>query len=200
MFLQAAILSALLFSQISPAAEINLPPIGIHQKLLTFEKSINPENIMVIYTKLDEKCRLETDPSERDQPVFDFYWLMDGKNYKPVHPMIKSGIRDRLEFEADAIPANRQNSFYVKVNDLKEMEHDLTDTRLHIVTKAAEANKCDADAFMTLGASDGNATILLTKIFTEAKRSFLSAKVIAITVYGNDVKTGKAIVRTYKAK
>ena len=72
------------------AAEVtDIPEVGVHQPILVVEKNVNPQNLMVIYTKVDAKGLFLANPADQDRPVFDFYWLMDGKNYKPVNGMIK---------------------------------------------------------------------------------------------------------------
>ena len=52
---------------------------------------------MVLYTKVDANGHFLTDHADRNRPVFDFYWLMDGKNYKPVNGRIKTEIGKRLD-------------------------------------------------------------------------------------------------------
>lgn len=176
----------------------NIPEVGNHYRLFNFEKNINPQNILIVYTKLDEKCRFVTDPSQRDQPTFDFYWMMDGTKYKPVNPLIKSGIRDRLEFQND--PANRDTSFFVKINDLKEMEHDLPDSTMHVVARAGKTG-CEVDGTVRLGASAKNETITLTKIYTEAKnQGGLYPTPTSITLTGVSTKSGQVISATFHAK
>lgn len=59
----------------------NIPEIGAHQPVLIVEKNVNPENKMVVYTKLDANGHFMADGN---WPLLDFYWMMDGKNYKPV--------------------------------------------------------------------------------------------------------------------
>lgn len=183
---------------LSPAAELsNMAPIGAHYRVITVEKSINPENIMVVYTKVDSHCRFITDPAQRDQPVFDFYWLMNRKSYKPVHKLIKGEVRKRLEFELD--PSDRHQSFYVRMNDMKEVHHDLRDNRLNVRSENV-GGKCVVSATMTLGPSAGNAKIYLSKVYSEAKKGLIMPSLVSISLTGKDVNSGKTISKTYKAK
>lgn len=190
-------LAALPFAGAQAAELSNMAPIGSHYRVITVEKSINPENIMVVYTKVDSQCRFLTDPAQRDQPVFDFYWLMDRKNYKPVHKLIKGEVRKRMEFQIDR--EDRHNSFYVNLNDMKEVRHDLKDNRLHVRSEMVEG-KCQVSASMTLGPSAGNAKIHLNKVYSEAKKGLIMPSLVSITLSGKDVTSGKAVSKTYKAK
>lgn len=190
-------LATLPFASAQAAELSNMAPIGAHYRVITVEKSINPENIMVVYTKVDSQCRFLTDPAQRDQPVFDYYWLMDRKNYKPVHKLIKGEVRKRLEFQID--PSDRHNSFFVNMNDLKEVRHDLRDGRLNVRSEMIDG-KCQVNATMTLGASAGNAKIYLNKVYSEAKKGLIMPSLVSITLSGKDVNSGKAISKTYKAK
>ena len=182
----------------SLGAELSqIAPIGAHYRLFTVEKSINSQNIMVVYTKLDSQCRFLTDPNERDQPVFDFYWLMDGRRYKRVHPLIKAEVKKRLEFQVDS--TDRQHSFYVKLNDMKEVRHDLRDNRLH-VSSSMENGACHVGAMMSLGPSAGNANIEVTKFYSEAKRGLIYPTLISISISGKSLASGQSVHHTYPAR
>ncbi|MFM9726342.1 hypothetical protein ACKI1L_38100, partial [Streptomyces scabiei] len=78
---------ALLVSLPVFAREItDIPQLGTHQQIFTVEKNVNPENVAIVYTKVDSACRFVNDPANRDEPVFDFYWRMGGTDYKPMNP------------------------------------------------------------------------------------------------------------------
>ena len=134
------------------------------------------------------------------QPVFEFYWKMDRKNYKPVHQMIKNEIRERLSLVSSKDP----DRFSVKINDLSEVKNDIADPHLDI---RAEAEKeadgdCKVEALMTLGPSDQNATINLESIYSESKKTIVPPfhKLIAVTLRGTDIKTGEEISHRYEAR
>jgi len=182
--------------QTASAKEVgNIPQIGKHQSIFVVNKSVNPLNIAVAYTKVDDKCRFVTNPENRDQPIFDFYWLMDGKNYKPMHSMIKSEFLRRMSFVENE--GDRTSHFLIGANDLKEVNHDIADPRLEVRSKVIPGG-CDVEAFITLGPSNGNARIRVTNIYGEG-RSF-PPKVYFINITGVNVKTGKAVTVKYNAK
>lgn len=170
--------------------------IGPHQPLFIFEKNRNPQNLMVVYTKLDGKCRVLTKhDAEGTAPIFDFYWLMDGKKFKPVAFAIKSGIRSRLKI----LPAQDKNSISILMNNLKEVDTDLKDFTLSVQTHFNKNGGCDVKSLITLGPSDKNATLQLKSIYAESK-GYLFPTLISITLKGTDLKTGAFVERKYLAK
>lgn len=181
-----------------PLGAARLEPIGEHQRLLLFEKNENPQNVMVIYTKIDGACSLAK--GENGQPVFDFYWMMDGERYKPVHSMIKSGIRDRLEFQGGSAEKGPRD-FFVRINDMKEVKNDLPDPRLHVELQS-EGRGCTADARIQLGPSDQGRVLKVESIYSEAKKIMMPPfrKLVAVTLRGVDAKTGEKIERRFQGK
>ena len=182
------------------AAEVtNIPEVGAHQPILVVGKSVNPQNLMVIYTKVDANGRFLTNPSDQNRPVFDFYWLMDGKNYKPVHRLIKNEIGRR--FECQSSPSGRATHFVINMNDLKEMNSDIEEPKVDVYAKGSGGAR-DVEAQMTLGASDGNMRIKLSSIYTEG-RAFPPA-LYSVTLKGEEIVngklTGKKVARKYDAK
>lgn len=180
------------------ASEVtNIPQVGDHHRIFVFEKNENPQNIMVIYTQVDSGCRFLTDRTDGGKPTFDFYWLMERRSYKPVHPLIRGGIQERLEVN----PTSDRQLFYVRINDLKEMQQDIQDPRLQVRSRAVDG-RCQVTGSLTLGPSDGNRTIRLTSIYTEAKKTLLPPfrKPVSVTLNGVDVKTGQSVSRKYMAK
>jgi hypothetical protein len=178
----------------------SIPEIGPHYRVVTIEKSVNPRNKLVAYTRLDEKCRVVRDPKQGGRPVFDFYWLMDGTRYKRVHPLIKRGIRKRLEVAASP-PKSRDGAFSVRLNELDAVEHDLGASPLFWIRAEKKGAGCSAEARITLGPSNKNAVIRLDTIYSEADlKGRFSAKVKTIALKGADVRTGKPLVRVYRAK
>ncbi len=175
------------------SAEVtNIPEIGAHQPILIVEKNVNPENKMVVYTKLDANGRFVADGN---QPVLDFYWLMDGKNYKPVNEKIKNEIRKR--FTAQWSSKDRA-AFILNVNDLKVMKSDIKEPRMDVYAGKA-GDGMSVEAQMNLGPSDGNMRIKLSSIYTEG-RAFPPA-VDSVTLKGetivNGSATGKKVTRKY---
>lgn len=169
-------------------------PLGPHQRILLFKKNENPQNVMVIYTKTDERCHFALSDHK---PVFDFYWLMDGVNYKPVHSLIKSGIRGRLQLDV-APGGDGSSSFFVNINDLSEVKNDLEHPRLlvHTLRKGA---RCDVEALVTMGPSDRRAVVRVDNLFADAELSLLPPfrKVVSVTLNGVNTETGQAFSRTF---
>lgn len=193
------------------AAEIDVPGVGKHTRLLTIEKSENPQNVMRVYTKLDEQCRFARDPADRSRPLVDFYWLMDRTRYKPVHPLIKSGVRKRVRVDAlvssgppgaPVTPgAKKTESFTMRLEDLKELKTDLPEAALN-VTARRTSKGCDVSVVTRLGPSDGFETLRLEKIHTESRKSLLPPfrKLVSVTLEGLAATTGDELRRTYVAR
>lgn len=190
---------------VKPAAEV-----GPHQPVLIFEKNENPQNILVVYTKLNEDCRFIADPSEPSLPVFDFYWLMDRTRYKPVHPLIKSGIHDHLRLETPPVlrPAKNDDkkvpvwdSLSARIQILDELKHDLEEPRVTVKAVKREG-ACTVQALMKLGPSDQNRTIALESIYSESRKVLWPPfrQVVSVTLTGTDVASGEKVKRTYLAK
>jgi hypothetical protein len=184
----------------SAAAEVrDIPELGPHRPILTVQKNVNPQNVMVVYTKVDTNGRFVRDSADQGRPVFDFYWLMDGKTYKPVNPMIKAEIRKRLERQWQS--GSRATRFVINVNDLKEVKSDIKDPKVDVCARE-NGDDWTVEVQMNLGPSDGNMRIRLSSIQTEG-RAFPPA-VHSVTLKGeeivNGMPTGKKVVRKYEAE
>ena len=182
------------------AGEIaTIPEIGAHHPILILEKNVNPQNLMVIYTKEDANGRFLTDTVNRNRPVVDFYWLMDGKNYKPVNSMIKNEIGKRFDWQLS--PTNPATHFVVNLNDLKEVGSDIKDPKIDVYASRGGGSR-GVEAQMSLGPSNGNMRIKLTSIHTEG-RAFPPA-VYAVILKGEEIvdgkPTGKKVARRYDGK
>jgi len=182
------------------AVEItNITEVGAHHPILTVGKSVNPQNLMVVYTKVDANGHFLADNADPDRPEFDCYWLMDGKNYKPVNQMIKKEIRRR--FECQSSPADRTTHFVIHMNDLKEVDSDIREPKVDVYANGSDGAR-NVEAQITLGPSDGNMRIRLSSIYTEG-RAFPPA-VFSVTLKGEEIvngkRTGKWVSRKYDAK
>ncbi|MES2855873.1 MAG: hypothetical protein V4692_08415, partial [Bdellovibrionota bacterium] len=71
--------SIVLISAAGNAAELDVAPIGAHFPLFTFEKSFNPQNALIAFTRLDESCHFVERDANR---IVDFYWFNSGKERK----------------------------------------------------------------------------------------------------------------------
>jgi hypothetical protein len=200
---------ALAHPSMTGQAVTNVGDVGEHYPLFLVEKSHHPENITVVYTKLDMHCRVIPDREHGFLPTLDFYWLMDATRYKPMAGALKAGARKRLQF----IDANGSQgdltAFAVRTDDLTRVQHDLQSPTMQIKAERQGAT-CVATALMTLGPSDGNATLKVESVSTETEPITLlkkmqamtdpdSIQIYAVTVKGTDIVTGQPIERTYHA-
>jgi hypothetical protein len=201
--------NALAHPSMTGQAVTNVEDVGEHYPLFFIEKSHHPENITVVYTKLDMDCRVIPDREHGFLPTLDFYWLMDATHYKPMAGLLKAGARKRLQFinanGAQGDPA----SFAVRTDDLSRVQHDLQSPTVQIKAER-QGDACVATAFMTLGPSNGNATMKIESVSTKTEPITLfkkmramadpdSIRIYAVTVKGTDVATGQPIERTYHA-
>lgn len=143
----------------------DLAPIGRHHPVFVVEKNENPQNIMVAFVKLGKDCRLAPDPERPGLPLFDFYWLMDGKRYKRVHPLIKAGVRSRMEIVSSA---KNGRSFEMRLNDFKELRGDFAGARL---TVSVEGAPCQPVTELALNAA--TPPIRLISIYSDSRKTFL---------------------------
>lgn len=183
----------------APAGKVEaMREIGAHYPILIVAKNVNPQNFMVVCTKADADGRFLKNAANRNRPVLDFYWLMDGKNFKPVNVLIKNEIGKRLECQLG--PAGNETHFWVYVNDLKEVDSDIRDPKMDVYSRqSGDTQKVEAQ--MSLGPSDGKMRIKLSSIYTEG-RAFPPA-VYSVTLSGEEIVggmlTGKKVTRRYKA-
>ena len=190
-------------------AVTNIVDVGEHYPLFLIEKSHHPENIAVVYTKLDKYCHVIPDREHGFLPTLDFYWLLDAVRYKPMAELLKAGARKRLQF----IDANRSQgnttAFTVRTDDLSRVQHDLQSPTVQIKAER-QGDACVATAFMTLGPSNGNVTIKVDSVATMTEPMTLlktmramadpdCIRIYTVTVKGTDVATGQPIERTYYA-
>ncbi len=192
------VLVLLAFNTSQAAPTISKGDVGFHNPVLLFEKDRNPENILVIYTKLNPDCSIVKTLAPRpaaQKPALDVYWLMAGQTFKPVNGIIKSKIFEGFQIQ----DSNNSNSFDVLLNNLEEVKTDLPSKRMTIQSGRVGPGKCDAHALFRLGASDQNAVLKLTSIYTETEGSKFSPQVTAITIKGINVETGRIVIRRYLA-
>jgi hypothetical protein len=184
------LISKILFSAWALRAEVrNLPEIGRHFPLFTFEKNENPQNIMMVYVKLDDEGRFEKDPKHPKQPLIGFYWLMNREKYKPVHPLIVHGIRERLHFVSQA-PDRR--SFRIRLSDLDALKQGMKSADIDV--KVVGRQNPTVEACLR--------GVKIDRIYSEAHKTFLPPfrKVDAITIFGESVVDGDPVSRTYSAR
>ncbi|OYZ23025.1 MAG: hypothetical protein B7Y39_06590 [Bdellovibrio sp. 28-41-41] len=151
-----------------------LDPIGPHYEVFRLEKSENPQNVLVIYTRLDEQFRFQLDPENSVMPVFGFYWLMDRTNFKPVHSLIRGGIAERLHVDVPANFSETRSAFTVLVKS----------------------------TFDTEGLTKQSSALTLDKIYAESETTLLPTfpRVIMLKLQGQNEKTGLPEVKIFEQK
>src|SRR5262252_319842 len=190
-------------------AVTNVGDVGEHYPLFLIEKSYHPENIAVVYTKLDTDCRVIPDREHGFLPTLDFYWLLDATRYKPMSELLKAGARRRFQFIDTHESQSHTTAFAVRTDDLSRVQHDLPSPTVQIKA-ARQGDACVAIAFMTLGPSNGNVTMKVESVATTTEPITLlktmramadlgAIRIYALTVKGTDVVTGQPIERTYHA-
>jgi hypothetical protein len=187
-----------LFARSEDAKTTATREIGEHEQIILFKKSVNPQNLLLVYTKVNPDCTFKQDP-QAGHVVFDFYWLMDGTRYKPVASAIKAEINKRLE----ALPSQNLNSFSVAVRDLNQVVTDIPENKWKIdVTSAKVGRECVIKAFMNLGASSKNVRLQLKQIYSDASANIFtrSVTVRSLTLSGIDAATGAPFEQTYKGR
>ena len=83
--------------------------------------------------------------------------------------MIRSEIKNRVSFNGIN---DSKDTFKVKLNDLKELRHDLTDTSME-VTSEIIGGKCVVKSVITLGASAKYRKLALKKTYREVTTNLI---------------------------
>ncbi len=179
--------SAFLLTQAAWASQ------SIERRLFTLEKSLNSENTLNIHTQTDENCKFVAGANG----YVDFYWLMEGKTIKQVHPMIRTKVQERVQF----IGINdRRDSFKVRLNDLSEIKHDLES---NIIEARAEIvnGTCTVNSIIQLGASAKYKKLNLQRTFCEVN-SLLGVPngCKYLELAGKDNATGEGLKVKFKGK
>jgi hypothetical protein len=186
-----AICLSCLFPGLSAFASEDIAPIGKHYPVFRLEKSENAQNVMVTYVKLNEACQI-TEDSEK--ALYGFYWLMNRENYKAVHPLIRRGIRKRLELVS--ISEDRRN-MVLRLNNLKEFQQKVKSAEIEIHTKKA-GRDCKLDGILAI---DGD-RIKLEKVYSETTTTFIPPfrKLKALTVTGSTLVGEHKVSRRYSTR
>lgn len=188
------LLSLLFLSHLAiGSGAINLGPIGTHYEIFRFEKSENPQNILVVYTRLDDHCQFLLASENPASPEFGFYWLMDKKAYKPVHPLIRDGISERLKVVIPPNFSKSRDSFSVRVTDLNQVDPTLQNALVK-VSADKQVNACQVKATFD--------AVKLKKIYAESEKTLLPPfrKVTSLRFYGVNEKTGESEQKIFQEK
>jgi hypothetical protein len=165
----------------------------IERKLFTLEKSLNSENTLNIHTQTDENCKFVSSANG----YVDFYWLMDGKNIKQVHPMIRTKVQERVQF----IGINeKRDSFKVRLNDLSEIRHDLESNTIEARAEIVNGT-CTVNSIIQLGASAKYKKLNLQRTFCEVNSLMgIPNGCKYLELAGSDNATGEGLKARFKGK
>jgi len=186
---------------VATGAQAEPPPLGVtinkyfgeHAPLFVFKKTIYPENIVIVYTKMDRNCNIVYDRQKR-APTFGLYWLDDGVRFDPA-PQLAAQLLERMPIEPNG---NDPTSFYVRLLDLNRVNHDLADDRLLIKSERA-GNTCRVGAYVML---KNRKLVRITSTLTDATINFFTfdTDIRSLTVYGHEAgNTSKTVVRKFTA-
>lgn len=171
----------------------------VERKLFTMEKNYNPENIMIIHTQTDKDCKFVTSTKNAERNYLEFYWNMNfGAEKKEVHSMIRSEIKERVQF----VGINeRRDLFRIKLNDLTELRHDLTDTTVDVSSEISQG-KCNVKSILHLGASGNYAKMNVKKVYCDVTKNMIGVPngCSFIQLEGTDADTGAKIFVKFKKK
>jgi hypothetical protein len=129
-------------------------PPGEVVRLFELHKDRNPENVLVIHTYADSRCRLIGSMRDKER-LIDMYWRMnDGSAkacYKPTHPKIKSETLKSLKVTS---LSPDKKTFTIDITQLDQLQHDLPSSEV-VVALAPAGSGCRAEARLPLASSGG---------------------------------------------
>lgn len=172
---------------------------NVERKLFTMEKNYNPENIMIIHTQTDRDCRFIKSPKNSEGNYIEFYWNMNsGQQTKEVHSMIRAEIKKRVSFEG---VNQARDSFKIRLNDLTELNHDLADTTMEVMSEVS-SGKCEVKSVLTLGPSAGYRKIDLNRTFCEVSKNLVGIPngCSFLQLVGKDLYSGELVKVRFKQK
>ena len=128
---------------------------------------------------------------------------MDATRYKPMAGALKAGARKRLQLSDANGSQGDPTAFAVRTDDLSRVQHDLQSPTVQIKAER-RGDACVAAALMTLGPSNGHATIKIESVITRIEPITLlkkmramvdpdSIQIYAVTVKGTDIATSQPI-------
>ena len=178
------------------AAQAVPPAPGGVVRLFELHKDRNPQNVLVIHTYADARCRLIGSPGGK-QGLVDMYWRMNAGSpaecYKPTHPTIKSETWKTLE--VTSLSTDRRQ-LRIEVTPLDQLEHDLPTREVEIALVSGDTG-CSAEVRLPLGS---RATMRLREIHAEASARVIPVRRIeALELVGLD-EHDRSIRRRYRSK
>lgn len=161
-------------------------------RLFTLEKDYNPENKVIVHTQTDQDCRFTVYSKNVEQNYVDFYWSMNnGREFKDIHPMIRSEIKKRVEFLG---MNDRADSFKIRLSDFSELNHDLPTSQLEVSSELTQG-VCRVRAIVVLGGSSAYRKIDLKRTYCEVSKNLFGIPngCMALQLEGRDIATGENI-------
>ena len=172
------------------AGPISFEPVGSHFPIFRFEKSVHPENVLVVYVKTSKSCDFIG-----DKDFVNFYWLMNGSSYKRVNSLIESRIRAHL-----SLIAATHGSFKMKLTDPDELKSDLKSVEIEVKATAGPGS-CEIKTIAHLKSS------VPTDIYLDVVRSVTAPtwlppfhRLVSVTITGRDPVKGQIISKTFSSK
>jgi hypothetical protein len=160
-------------------------------RLFVVEKSKNPQNILVVYCKVNPHCEFQGIADAGRDHLYDVYWLMNGTTYKPTHPVIKKIARKRFVPQKAAEQTKR---FDVLLSDLKELIHDLPSDRVRVDSYRSPDGSCRIRAVIQLGPSGGNRVMQIDSIYSKARTILgIPIGIYYIELHGTDTRSREKI-------
>jgi len=174
-------------------------PPGAVVRLFELHKDHNPQNVLVVHTYADSRCRAIGDLAHKELLV-DMYWQMDagspGACYKPTDPRIKAETLKTLD--VTSLSADR-TKFTIDITPLDRLEHDLP-TREAEINLRRSASGCEAEARLPLDARAGS---VLRLFEINAKGEYVLGVprigVQSLELVGRD-EHGQSVRRVYRSR
>jgi hypothetical protein len=160
--------------------------------LFTLEKSFNPENKIIIHTRTDQDCRFSFYSKNSEKNYVDFYWSMNnGKEFKDIHPMIRSEIKNRVQFLGIS---DRYDTFKIRLSDFSVLNHDLPVSQIEVISELSQG-VCRVKSVVTLGGSSHYRKIDLKRTFCEVSKNLFGIPngCNSLLLEGRDLHNGELI-------
>lgn len=194
------------FATSARASEIkNLRELGSHHQVLLLEKNENPQNQIVVYTRVDNKCRFIRGSGKNRSALIGFYWLLNRSRYKPLSSFVERRIYDKVKIKSSDRLRSEPDDGAEAWSDSLRLESDLL-VRFSPVFKNAQIEirsrekrgRCEVRTFAQL--PNTNELMRLTSVFSELKKTWLPPfrKVLSVTLKGQISETGKPILKTIR--
>jgi hypothetical protein len=163
--------------------------------LFVVEKSKNPQNILVVYCKVNPHCEFQRIADAGRDHLYDLYWLMNGTTYKRTHPVIKKIVRKRFVPQK---ATERNRSFDVLLTDLKELIHDLPSDIVRVDAYRSPDGRCRVRAVIQLGPSGDNRAMQIESIYSKARTIFgIPIGIYYIELHGTDTRSREKITMRF---